>query len=52
MRILIVTQYIYPENFKSNELAFELAKTMIKDTLLNLEHKKIIKKFFHINFNN
>lgn len=25
-RILIVTQYIYPENFKSNELAFELAK--------------------------
>lgn len=25
MRILIVTQYIYPENFKSNELAFELA---------------------------
>lgn len=26
MRILIVTQYIYPENFKSNELPFELAK--------------------------
>ena len=26
MRILIVTQYIYPENFKSNELAFELSK--------------------------
>lgn len=26
MRLLIVTQYIYPENFKSNELAFELAK--------------------------
>jgi len=26
MRILIVTQYIYPENFKSNELAFELVK--------------------------
>lgn len=25
-RILIVTQYIYPENFKSNELAFEMAK--------------------------
>lgn len=25
-RILVVTQYIYPENFKSNELAFELAK--------------------------
>lgn len=26
MRILIVTQYIYPEPFKSSELAFELSK--------------------------
>lgn len=26
MRILLVTQYFYPEVFKSNELAFELAK--------------------------
>ena len=26
MRILVITQYIYPENFKSNELVFELAK--------------------------
>lgn len=25
MRILLVTQYFYPENFKSNDLAFELA---------------------------
>ncbi len=25
-RILVITQYIYPENFKSNELVFELAK--------------------------
>lgn len=25
-RILIVTQYIYPEPFKSSEMAFELAK--------------------------
>lgn len=25
-RILIVTQYIYPENFKSSDMAFELAK--------------------------
>lgn len=25
MRILVVTQYIYPESFKSNELVFELA---------------------------
>jgi glycosyltransferase involved in cell wall biosynthesis len=26
MRILVVTQYIYPENFKSSELVFEMAK--------------------------
>ena len=26
MNILIVTQYFYPENFKSNDVAFELAK--------------------------
>lgn len=26
MKILIVTQYFYPENFKSNDLAFELVK--------------------------
>lgn len=26
MRILIVTQYIYPETFKSSEMAFELSK--------------------------
>lgn len=26
MRILLVTQYFYPENFKSNDLAFELSK--------------------------
>jgi UDP-N-acetylglucosamine 2-epimerase len=25
-RILLVTQYFYPENFKSNDLAFELQK--------------------------
>lgn len=25
-RILVVTQYIYPENFKSNELVFEMSK--------------------------
>ncbi len=25
-RVLVVTQYVYPENFKSNELVFELAK--------------------------
>lgn len=26
MRILLVTQYFYPENFKSNDIAFELTK--------------------------
>ncbi len=26
MRILVVTQYFYPENFKSNDIAFELVK--------------------------
>lgn len=26
MRILLVTQYFYPENFKSNDIAFELKK--------------------------
>ena len=25
-RIIIVTQYFYPENFKSNDIAFELHK--------------------------
>ena len=26
MRVLIVTQNFFPENFKSNDIAFELAK--------------------------
>ena len=26
MKILLVTQYFYPENFKSNDMAFELVK--------------------------
>ncbi len=26
MRILLITQYFFPENFKSNDIAFELAK--------------------------
>ena len=26
MKILIVTQYYFPENFKSNDLSFELQK--------------------------
>ena len=34
MRILIVTQYFYPENFKSNDLAFELQKRNHNVTVL------------------
>ena len=26
MKILLITQYFYPENFKSNDIAFELVK--------------------------
>ena len=26
MRVLIVTQYFFPESFKSNDMAFELKK--------------------------
>lgn len=36
-RILIVTQYFYPENFKSNDLAFELVKRGYSvDTLVGI----------------
>ena len=34
MRILLVTQYFYPENFKSNDIAFELAKKGHEVTVL------------------
>ena len=34
MKILIVTQYFYPENFKSNDLAFELQKRGHEITVL------------------
>ena len=30
MKILIVTQYFYPENFKSNDMSFELVKGAMK----------------------
>lgn len=37
MRVLLVTQYFYPENFKSNDMAFELAKRGYKvDVLCSL----------------
>lgn len=34
MKVLIVTQYFYPENFKSNDLAFELQKRGYDVTVL------------------
>ena len=34
MKILLVTQYFYPENFKSNDIAFELAKRGYDVTVL------------------
>lgn len=34
MKILLVTQYFYPENFKSNDVAFELAKKGYDVTVL------------------
>ena len=36
-RVLLITQYFYPENFKSNELFFELAKRGYKvDALVGI----------------
>lgn len=34
MKILLVTQYFYPENFKSNDIAFELSKRGHQVTVL------------------
>lgn len=37
MRVLLVTQYFYPENFKSNDIAFELVKKGCKvDALVGI----------------
>lgn len=37
MKVLLVTQYFYPENFKSNDLAFELVKRGYKvDALVGI----------------
>ena len=33
-RVLVVTQYIYPENFISNEPGFELANRGYKEAVL------------------
>jgi glycosyltransferase involved in cell wall biosynthesis len=49
MKILIVTQYFYPENFKSNDLAFELQKRNHNITVLtgipNYPEGKIYKDY-------
>ena len=34
MRVLLVTQYFHPENFKSNDVAFELARRGYDVTVL------------------
>lgn len=49
MKILIVTQYYYPENFKSNDLSFELQKRGHDVTVLtglpNYPEGKIFKNY-------
>lgn len=47
MRILIITQYFYPENFKSNDIAFELVKRGYKVTVLTGIPNYPHGKFFH-----
>ena len=34
MKILLVTQYFYPENFKGNDIAFEMQKKGHEVTVL------------------
>lgn len=56
MKILIVTQYFYPENFKSNDMAFELQKRGHEVTVLtglpNYPEGKIYKDYgFYKNTN-
>lgn len=47
-RILIVTQYFYPENFKSNDIAFELAKKgFVVDALVSIPNYPEGKYFKH-----
>lgn len=46
MRILLVTQYFYPEIFKSNDLAFELARRgHIVDALVGIPNYPVGKYF-------
>ncbi|WGU68938.1 hypothetical protein QIU19_03255 [Capnocytophaga canimorsus] len=49
MKVLIVTQYYYPENFKSTDLSFELQKRGYDVTVLtglpNYPEGKIYKGY-------
>ena len=49
MNILVITQYFYPENFKSNDIAFELQKRNHNVTVLtgipNYPTGKIFKNY-------
>lgn len=53
MKILLITQYFYPENFKSNDIAFELTKKGHKVTVLtglpNYPEGKIHKEYGFFN---
>lgn len=46
MRVLLITQYFYPENFKSNDIAFELVKKGYSvDALVGIPNYPIGKYF-------
>ena len=47
MKILIVTQYFWPENFKINELAVELTAAGHQVTVLTGKPNYPNGKFFH-----
>ena len=42
MKILLITQYFYPENFKSNDIAFELVKRGHEVDALKEKHNIIL----------
>ena len=54
MRILVVTQYFQPENFKSNDIAFELSKRGHDVTVLtgipNYPQGKFDKEYGKVRF--
>ena len=52
-RILLVTQYFYPENFKSNDLAFEMSargyKVHVLTEYLIILPESITKDILYLN---